>query len=448
MPVTDIFQLNKIKAEFEKTIQERDSLREFSNKCINEITDLTKERDSLKDLLADIEKIKYLDLKQSVAELNNQKEIANQELIKINQQVEELKEKVVILNDEILYQSIGFYERQYNLQNSEQYKLRLDDITAKQKWLIKTEKAVSFRITSVTRDDFVKEEKAVQDFIKLILRSFNSECDANISTVKYNNIKAIEKKIHNDFDALNKLGRGMGISISKEYLKLKLDELYLSYEYQAKKQDEKEEQRRIREQMREEAKLLQEIEEMKDKIEKEQSHFNLALEKIKRRLLHTSIKAERELLEKEKVGVTNKLIELDKDLQDVQNREQNTRAGYVYIISNIGSFGENVYKIGVTRRLDPTERVDELGGASVPFRFDIHALIFSEDAPSLENALHKAFEDKRINSVNRRREFFRISLEEIEEEVKNRFNKPVEFMKTPYAAEFRETLALKNQHGK
>ena len=153
--------------------------------------------------------------------------------------------------------------------------------------------------------------------------------------------------------------------------------------------------------------------------------------------------AERELLEKEKIHLQLRLTEIEKNKQVIWDREQNTRAGYVYIISNIGSFGDNVYKIGVTRRFDPQERVNELGDASVPFNFDVHATIFSDDAPALENALHKAFEHRRLNMVNRRREFFKVTLKEIEEEVKTNFEKPVEFIALADAAEYRESLLLK-----
>jgi len=133
------------------------------------------------------------------------------------------------------------------------------------------------------------------------------------------------------------------------------------------------------------------------------------------------------------------LIRIDKE--NVFHREQNTRAGYVYIISNLGSFGENVYKIGMTRRLDPTDRVKELGDASVPFRFDTHALIFSEDAPSLENALHKAFHHRRVNKVNNRKEFFHVTLQEIEDEVCRNHNEVVQFTKIAEAKEFRESIS-------
>ena len=124
-------------------------------------------------------------------------------------------------------------------------------------------------------------------------------------------------------------------------------------------------------------------------------------------------------------------------MKDIDYREANKRAGYVYIISNIGAFGENVYKIGMTRRLDPQERIDELGDASVPFDFDVHALIFSDDAPSLENALHRAFDNRRLNKVNAKREFFKVTLDEIKAVVRQNYDKTAEFIDLPEAEQYR-----------
>ena len=132
-----------------------------------------------------------------------------------------------------------------------------------------------------------------------------------------------------------------------------------------------------------------------------------------------------------------------KNLENIDYREANKRAGYVYVISNIGSFGEGIYKIGMTRRLEPMDRVDELGDASVPFKFDVHAMIFSDDAPTLENALHKAFDDRKVNMINGRKEFFRVSLEEIEKVVKENHEKLIEFNEVPDAEQYRETLKIK-----
>ena len=331
------------------------------------------------------------------------------------------------------------------MENSEIYKHRLDQVRGKQKEMIKAGTA-AFGSTDWTVNNSKKEgQRMVKDYVKIILRSFNDECDTSISNVKFSNISTMEKKINKSFEALNKLGQRMSISLSPQYLKLKLEELYLVHEYKVKKQEEKEEQKLLRAQMREEAKVMKEIEELKLKVEKEEKHFNNAIASLNEQIQKAETEAEREALEKEKIEIEGHLAEIEKDKQDIVNREKNTRAGYVYIISNIGSFGENIYKIGVTRRLDPTERVYELGDASVPFNFDIHATIFSEDTPALENALHKAFEHKQLNLVNLRREFFKVTLDEIEEVVKKSFNKPVEFTKVADADQYRESEALRKQ---
>ena len=152
-----------------------------------------------------------------------------------------------------------------------------------------------------------------------------------------------------------------------------------------------------------------------------------------------------EFLLQKKADVENNLIDLDKALKDVDYREANQKAGYVYVISNIGAFGENVYKIGMTRRLNPQERIDELGGASVPFKFDIHALIFSDDAPSLETSLHRAFDDKKVNMANNRKEFFNVTLDEIKKVINDNYDKTVDFVDVPSAQQYRESLKMKEK---
>ena len=137
-----------------------------------------------------------------------------------------------------------------------------------------------------------------------------------------------------------------------------------------------------------------------------------------------------------------KLKQLETDKATVLEREANARAGYVYVISNIGSFGENVYKIGMTRRLEPMDRIKELSSASVPFEFDVHAMIFSDDAPALETSLHQTFDKKRVNLVNSHKEFFKVTLDEIEDVVKSNYNNTVTFTKIPVAKEYNETLEI------
>ena len=282
----------------------------------------------------------------------------------------------------------------------------------------------------------------VKDMQKLLLRAFNSECDELVDKVKYNNYDKAHARMTKSCEAISKLGAMMGVSITTQYYKLKTDELRLALEYRLKKQQEKEEQKAIREQMREEAKLQKEIEEARKKIVKEQTHYTNALQKVNDQLKNAE-GSKREALLLKKQEIENQLSEIDKSIKDIDYREANAKAGYVYIISNIGSFGDNVYKIGMTRRLDPMDRVDELGDASVPFNFDVHAMIFSDNAPALEAALHRAFESRKLNMVNNRREFFNVTLEEIEAAVKQNYDKTVEFTRFAPAEQYRETLKIK-----
>jgi hypothetical protein len=439
MPITDFFKVGRIKDDLQKTQQE------------NEV---------LKSTLLEMGQMDAASLKAAIGELETRKLRAEQEAVKAEQevawkrdnlkgQIVELerqiaakKQELVILDEEILLQDFAFYKPKYGLETSSAYKERLDLVQKQQAALIKAGKATKATTDWTVKGSKKEGEKMIKDFTKLILRAFNNECDAGISSVKFSNIAAIEKRLQKSFEAMNSLGERMDIAITLDYLKLRLEELYLVYEFQVKRQEEKEEQKRLREQMREEAKLLREIEEAKLKLEKEEKHFLKALTDIDKQLAKVSTDTERELLEKERAEITKNLSQVEKDKIDVLKREQNTRAGYVYIISNIGSFGENVYKIGVTRRLDPQERIDELGDASVPFDFDIHALIFSDDAPTLEHALHKAFAHVRLNLINNRREFFRASLDEIEKVVKTNFSRPFEMNQLADAAEYRQSLAL------
>lgn len=294
--------------------------------------------------------------------------------------------------------------------------------------------------TNFTLDGSVSKGRAlVNDNVKQILRSFNNECDVLIDNVKFNNVDNARKKIEKSFESLNKMNSRMQISIVPKYLQLKLEELNLAYEYALKKQEEKEQQKEERERLREEAKLQKEIEEARKQAEKEKNHYENALSTILKQL--ESSPDDMELLSK-KEELESHLNTIQHNIEEIDYREANKRAGYVYIISNIGSFGENIYKIGMTRRLEPLDRVNELGDASVPFNFDVHAMIFSDDAPALENALHHAFESKKVNMINHRREFFKVTLDEIESVVKANFDKTVEFKKIPDADQYRETLML------
>jgi hypothetical protein len=282
--------------------------------------------------------------------------------------------------------------------------------------------------------------KLINQTLKLILRAFNGECDAAIAKVKYNNVNVMEARITKAFDALNKLVETQWCYISPDYRNSKLEELYLVHEYQEKLQEEKEEQRRIREEMREEEIARREIEKALQDAAREETRYEEALRKAREEVERAVGDKQAKLLSQIEL-LEQRLAEAQANRERAISRAQMTRSGHVYVISNVGSFGDNVYKIGMTRRLDPMDRVRELGDASVPFKFDVHAVIFSEDAPTLENQLHRKFHARRVNQVNYRREFFHVTLDEIAQAV-HEFHGQIEFTLLAEAEEYRKTLSF------
>lgn len=365
------------------------------------------------------------------------------EIDKLDALIKSKQSEILSLDEEILVQEFGLYKPEYDFANALDYKEELTKIRAKQKELIKNKQAVSGVTTWQVNGSSAKGKKMVSDTQKLLLRAFNTECDEVVSKVKYTNFDSSLNRIHKSAETISKLGTIMNISITHSYLDLKVKELRLAFEYQQKKQEEKEAEKAARAEMREAARLQKEIEAQRKKIEKEQTHYQTAykhlLEQIK------SDPSNNDLLDKKK-ELEEQLSDIDKAMKDIDYREANHRAGYVYVISNIGAFGPDIYKIGMTRRLDPQDRVDELGDASVPFNFDVHAMIFSDDAPALENALHRAFEDRKLNMVNTRREFFNVTLNEIKKVVKENFDKTVEFIDVPDAEQYRISQKMKQNN--
>lgn len=402
-----------------------------------------KEIERLKSQLSP-EQIESADLQGKIEQQQGELEKVSKKVQEKEKQLEELKAQLVETDERILLQSFGVYTPRYSLMNSDEYRERLTDVRTKQKDMIKAKTAVTGNPNWTVNGSASQGRKMVADMQKLLLRAFNSECDDTIEHVKYSNIDSSEKRISSSRDAISKLGAIMGVSISQRYFNLKIDELYLAFEYAQKKQEEKEAQKEAREKMREAAKLAKEIEEARKKLEKEQRHYQNALKAVDDQLKNAS-EADRPAIEEKRKELVSQLEKIDKEFKDVDYREANQRAGYVYVISNIGAFGENVYKIGMTRRLNPMDRVDELGDASVPFNFDVHAMIFSDDAPRLEAALHNAFADRKLNFVNQRREFFRVSLDEIKKVVKENYDQSVEFIDLAPAEQYRESLVLLKQ---
>lgn len=441
MGLGDIFKTGQFKAEIEELKQENIRLQDELSHAQSLLTPEMQNAQKLH------ERIGKLNAQKSTLE-NNIKDIESDitqrrsNIEQLDLEIKTREKQIIDLDDEILVQDFGLYRPHYNFANALDYKEKLAEIRSRQKALIKNKDAVTGNTNWQVNGSVSKGRKMVNDTQKLLLRAFNTECDELISKVKYTNYDASLNRIYKSAEVISKLGTIMDISIKHAYLNLKVEELRLAFEYQQKKQEEKEAQKAARAEMREAARLQKEIEAQRKKIEKEQTHYQTAYDRLMKQLEHSP---DDEALLSKKAELENQLKDIDKAIKDIDYREANQRAGYVYVISNIGAFGPDVYKIGMTRRLDPQDRVDELGDASVPFNFDVHAMIFSDDAPALETALHKAFEDRKLNMVNTRREFFHVTLNEIKDVVKKNFDKTVEFIDVPDAEQYRISLKMQQE---
>jgi len=377
-------------------------------------------------------------LQSNLQELND-KYIASLELYR------RLEETISLYRDDLEVMEFGVYRPVFEFQTSEEYKSKLEYNYLKQRELVKSDSATHCSTSWSVDGSVAKGARMTRLQIKLMLFAFNGECDSFIAKMKWNSATRTIEKINKAYEAINKLGSANSIEITYEYLQLKLEQLALSHELLNKIQDEKEEQRLIREQMREEERAKREFELAEREAQEEEKRYQKALNRVREDLKYAS--------QDEVDSLISQIGTLEVQLRDATSRKeraismaQQTKIGHIYIISNIGSFGEGVYKIGMTRRLEPMDRVKELGDASVPFQFDVHAIIFSDNAPQMEYDLHKRFQDKRMNRINGRKEFFKVTIEEIETYVNGHTGASIEVTKLAEAKEFRETMAMLNSH--
>ena len=432
-----------------KNLQQEKAAHERTQKRVKESEKRLKDADrKYGGLISKEEVLQQLtrQINETQIKLNSTREQKALEEKDLSSKIEDLEVKLSCLEEIDFFGEFGFYQSKYDFQDSDDFKFRLDQIRDHQKQFIRQEKAVVCHIEWTVHGSAKEGKRMTNNFIKLVLRAFNGECDAAISKVKYNNIGTLENRVRKTYDALNKLSTTTQCEITEDFLDLKLQELWLTHEYKEKKHQEQEEQRLIREQMREEEKALRELEKARRESEQEEKRYQESLEKARKEVESATGRKQEKLLEK--------IEELEKRLEEAEaNKEraisqaQLTKSGHVYIISNIGSFGQDVYKIGMTRRLEPMDRVKELGDASVPFSFDVHAMIFCDNAPELETQLHKRFHHRRINKINERKEFFKISIDEIVDAVREideelqTCRSEILFTKVAEASEYRKTLA-------
>jgi hypothetical protein len=344
-----------------------------------------------------------------------------------------LAKEVAAFDERLAFAEMGVYEPHFDFDTSEEFKNAIAEVRDRQKAMVSNNTWVISRAWII--GGRATKGKTKSSAVLLTLRAFNSECDAAIANVRWNNVKALEKRIENARKFINRQNVPNAIEITERYFALKLEELRLTHEYREKLKQENEEQLASTRSAREEQKLLHDME----LAEQEEARYQRMLSKAQAEA-------------KGAVGFkldayTQHIGTLERDLVDARTKIERARAmvemtksGYVYIISNTGSFGPELVKIGVTRRLDPTDLVRELGGASVPFFFDIHAIIYSEEATALKQALHQEFATQRVNKSNFRKEFFRAPLHQVEAAVR-RLAPRASFFNDIEAQEYRETIA-------
>ncbi|HFQ0736053.1 TPA: DUF4041 domain-containing protein, partial [Enterococcus faecium] len=375
-----------------------------------------------------------LSKEETLSDLNKQITMLKNDIILLKKEKEDLNDEINQKYDETLknvYSSLIVSNIEET--SSSEIKNKLSLLKLKEKEYI-IDDAVSVPL--------ILNKREKNNLKKKMLIPFDSEVKGLLNKLTISNIDSTREKIIKIFDKINNLFKNDNAELRKGLLEFKLQELELHYSYLVKITEEKEQQKAIKEQMIEEEKVRREIDREKKRIDKEQRQFNSEISKLIAYMQKANADVEKELYANKIQELEEKLKELEVIRENVLQRELNTRAGYVYVISNIGSFGEDIYKIGMTRRLEPMDRIKELSSASVPFEFDVHAMIFSEDAPSLETKLHNHFRKQEVNKINQRKEFFKVSLDEIEKVVLENYNGTVTFTKLAKAEQYRRSLEL------
>ncbi|GAB78770.1 T5orf172 domain-containing protein [Austwickia chelonae] len=336
---------------------------------------------------------------------------------------------LVELDDQRALQDVGIYRYHHPLEDAPAYKERLDDVEARIDMMVKDGRAVLAADMFTWNGSLARGRQLVRDLSKLMLRAYNAEADNCVRSLRAGNIGTATTRLGRSVQAVEKLGSMMELRINPEYHALRVEELELVADYRMKLQEEREQAREQRELLREQRRVEAELAAERARLDKERAHYVSALA-----ALEANGDAE------STVDLTARLVEIDSAIESNDYRVANIRAGYVYVISNIGAFGPQVVKIGMTRRIEPRDRVRELSGASVPFQYDVHALFFSDDAVTLENELHKAFAARRVNCANFRREFFFATPSEVRAVLAEKVGGLLEYTETPDASEYHQSF--------
>ena len=365
------------------------------------------------------------------AEIDHEVARLTQEKASLISEVETLKSEVVSLSSTRDLQDVGFFDYEHPAESSTQLATELEAVRTKIKSAIRNKYATSSVAGFTFNNSIAQGDRFVNALTKLMLRAYNAEAENAVKTTKAGNLATAQARLSRAADQIAKDGAMIQLQITDHFHHLRLQEIELAHRHLKALQRERELEREHRAELREQRKAERELKKEQERLEKEKAHYQATLATLR--------------ANGDEAGVERllaKLEDVERAITDVDYRAANIRAGYVYVISNLGSFGPDVVKIGMTRRLDPMDRVRELGDASVPFRFDVHALFFADDAVSVENMLHKEFSAARINQVNFRREYFQTTPGKVLEALKQHQVEVLEFSVEHEAEEYRESQSI------
>lgn len=375
-------------------------------------------------------------LESEIQELQNLKADL---MTNIEKGTKELEKITNYLNEELIKYDVELtYPFDLIEADSSEINTHIKKLEMREKDLVSLEKVKIF-------NDSKDNKKHQNAQAKQIIRLFNAETSQLINNVNGKNIESMQNKIFKSFEGINKIFETDNVRIPEALLDIKLEMLDLKHKHKIKQEDEKIVRREERARMKEIQQAEKEMEKKLKDLDKDIKHHNNEIKKLTKYLNNTNLQVEKELYIEKIKELDESLKNLSSERENIEDRKENAQSGFVYVISNIGSFGENVYKIGVTRRLEPMDRINELSSASVPFEFDVHALIFSENAFELESKLHDHFKKYKVNKVNGRKEFFKVNIDEIKDKILSEHNNTVQFTDEPKAVQYRETLRLTSQ---
>lgn len=425
-------ELDRLRSELPSLRNEREQLLREIEPLRADVAGIRQEQQEAAALRSEVDGLgrRKAQLSEEVAKLqvlSEQSAVARAEYAQLAAQVIETRETAIL-------QEVGVYEYRHPLDDSSGYKARLAGIQARIKDTVKAGTAIQGATNWTVNGSARDGARMVKEFSKLMLRAYNNEADNAVRSMKPYALESSISRLTKAKETIVKLGATMNIRVTENYHRLRVEELELTADYLAKVAEEKERDREERARLREEEIARREFEREQERLRKEQSQYQNTLDRLLER-------GDSEEAEKAR----EKLNEISDALDGITRRAANIRAGHVYVISNTGSFGPDMVKIGMTRRLDPMDRVRELGDASVPFHYDVHALVFSEDAVGLETQLHHELEPHRVNYVNMRREFFRVTPRDVHQLLERLGATLVSYVEEAEALEWRQSETTRRE---